>query len=296
MTSFALLGAGGYVAPRHLKAIHEVSGTLEAACDPSDSVGILDRYFPEARFFTEVERFDRFLEKRLITQQPLDYVSVCTPNHLHDAHIRLALRVGADAICEKPLVLNPWNLDQLSALEKRYGKKVHVVLQLRLLPQLLELKQEVESTDCKYAVDLDYITPRGPWYHTSWKGDESRSGGLATNIGIHLLDMLIWVFGDYKRVTVNAYKPDRIHGFLELERATVWFTLSTRRRDLPSQEFSSHRSMVVDGRKIDFSTGFTDLHTRVYENILAGNGLGVEDARPAIELAYDIRSDPGVRK
>ena len=296
MKSFALLGAGGYVAPRHLKAIRDVGGALEAACDPRDSVGVLDSYFPEARFFTEIERFDRFLEKRLISHKPIDYVSICTPNHLHDAHIRLALRVGADAICEKPLVLSPWNLDQLAALEERYGQKVHVVLQLRLLPQLLELKREVEATDKRYAVDLDYITPRGPWYHVSWKGETGRSGGLATNIGIHLFDMLIWVFGPYKSVQVTEDKPDRIVGLVELDRATVWFTLSTRRKDLPDGVTGSHRSMMVDEREIDFSTGFTDLHTQVYQNILDGNGLGIEDAREAIELTYDIRTDPGVRK
>lgn len=291
-SDFAMLGVAGFVAPRHLKAIHDTENRLVAACDRSDSVGIMDRYFPEARFFTEVERFDRHLEKRNIDGSPVEYISICTPNYLHDAHVRLALRVGAHAICEKPLVLSPWNLDQLAALEERHGRRVYTVLQLRLLPQLIALRERVEAAKADsplYEVSLKYITPRGRWYGASWKGDERLSGGLVTNIGIHLFDMLVWVFGSPYGAWVQEREPDRVVGKLKLRWANVHWELSTRREDLPPGVEGSFRSMWVDGEEVDFSTGFTDLHTRVYEEILAGRGAGIEEARPAIELVHGLR-------
>ncbi|HEY5656553.1 MAG TPA: Gfo/Idh/MocA family oxidoreductase [Myxococcota bacterium] len=317
---FALLGAAGYVAPRHLKAIADTGNELVAACDPSDSVGILDRHFPHARFFTEVERFDRHLEKRRIDGKQLGYMSICTPNYLHDAHVRLALRLGAHAICEKPLVVSPWNLDQLAALEERYDRRVYTILQLRLLPQLQRLRDAVRSSGERHDVQLSYITPRGPWYSASWKGDVSRSGGLAVNIGIHLFDALLWIFGPLEWVQLTdprfgAYtleaieagivdpegEPERssqtIRGIMMLERATVNFTLSTDRCLLPKGwDEPALRRMKCDGQTVDFSSGFTDLHTRAYEDILAGHGFGIEDARGAIELAYRVRELNGGTK
>lgn len=299
---FAMLGVAGYVAPRHLKAIYDTGNQLVAACDKSDSVGIMDRYFPDARFFTEVERFDRHLEKRNIEGSPVNYVSICTPNYLHDAHVRLALRVGAHAICEKPLVLSPWNLDQLAALEERYERRVYTVLQLRLLPQLQKLldrirlqvlKAKVDGTqEPLHEVSLKYITPRGRWYRVSWKGDERLSGGLETNIGVHLFDVLLWLFGSAYGVWVEERAADRAVGKMKLRWANVHWELSTRREDLPPGVEGSFRSMCVDGEEIEFSSGFTDLHTQVYEDILAGHGTGIEDARPAVELIHKMRGTP----
>jgi len=294
--NFALLGVAGYIAPRHLRAIRATDNRLVAACDPHDSVGLLDEYFLDAKFFSEVERFDRHLEKvrRRSPAERVDYVSICSPNYLHDAHVRLALRVNAHAICEKPLVINPWNLDQLEELERETGSSVYTVLQLRLLPRLRELREAVRARDGRAQVVLSYVTRRGPWYRISWKGSEEKSGGLPTNIGIHFFDLLQWIFGSVSRCSVHLNQPDRWSGFLELDRADVRWYLSTRYADLPVETRAegkpAFRSLTLDGEEIEFSPGFTDLHTAVYEDILAGGGFGIADARPSVELAYRIRT------
>ncbi len=296
MPNFALTGIAGYIAPRHLQAVRDVGGRLVAAMDPHDSVGILDQYFPDSAFFTEFERFDRHLEmlRRESEEDRVHYLSICSPNHLHDAHIRLALRVGADAVCEKPLVLNPWNLDQLSSLEQEYGKRVYTILQLRVHPALLELRQRLqEDTGRRRQVVLTYITSRGRWYNYSWKGDVEKSGGVATNIGIHFFDMLMWFFGGVQHSEVHVSGPDRIGGFFALEQADVHWYLSLDANDLPESvrgKQPTYRSITVDGEEVEFSGGFRDLHTRVYEETLAGRGFGIEDARPSIELVHRIRT------
>ena len=289
MKNFALIGAAGYIAPRHLKAIKETGNNLLCACDPHDSVGIIDQYFPEAAFFTEVERFDRFLEKRrrASEQDRVHYLSICSPNYLHDAHVRLALRVGAHAICEKPLVISPWNLDQLAALEQEYGRRVYNVLQLRLLPELRALKDQPSTGIAD--VELTYITARGRWYDVSWKGSLEKSGGLALNIGVHFFDLLIWLYGKPLRSRVFLSRPDKMSGVFELERARVRWFLSLDRDDLPAGK-TAFRSLKTDGREIDFSDGLTGLHTAVYRNILDGKGFGIDDVRASIQLAYDIRT------
>lgn len=298
--NFALLGVAGFVAPRHLEAIAATGNRLIAACDPHDSVGVLDRYFSEAKFFTEFERFDRFLEKqrRRSAEERLDYLSICTPNYLHDAHVRLALRLGADAVCEKPLVINPWNLDQLAELERETGCRVHTVLQLRLLPALIALRAAVKERATRGDVVLSYVTRRGAWYQQSWKGRIEKSGGLPTNIGIHFFDLLQWIFGAPRRVEVHTSEDERWSGYLELEHADIRWLLSTRYEDLPeatrAEGGSAFRSITLDGDEVEFSTGFTGLHTRVYEGILAGQGYGIEDARPSIELAHRIRTSAPV--
>lgn len=298
MKSFALIGAAGYVAPRHLKAIRDTGGRLVAAVDPHDSVGIIDSFFPDASFFTEIERFDRFLEKlrRKSDDERVRYISICSPNFLHDAHVRLALRVDADAICEKPLVIKPWNLDALSELERESGHRVHAVLQLRTHPSIVALKESLGRSSARDKADvcLTYTTRRGAWYRYSWKGSEEKSGGLAMNIGIHFFDVLIWLFGAVEGCAVHLNMPDRMAGALELERAKVRWFLSTRSDDLPEEHRSSgrssFRSITIDGEEIVFTDGFTDLHTRVYELSLAGKGFGIEDARPSIEVVHRIRS------
>jgi UDP-N-acetyl-2-amino-2-deoxyglucuronate dehydrogenase len=296
LKNFAITGVAGYIAPRHLKAIKETGNRLIAAVDPHDSVGILDSYFPEASFFIEFERFDRHLEK--LRREPegnhIDYLSICSPNHLHDAHIRLALRIGADAICEKPLVINPWNLDALENLEEETDKNVYTVLQLRLHPSLLELKKKLENKKQKTDVVLTYITSRGTWYKYSWKGIEEKSGGVSTNIGIHFFDMLIWLFGNVQHYEVHLNEKLRAGGFIELENANVKWFLSIDKNDLPEgtqkDKLTTHRSITLDGEEINFSTGFTELHTRIYEEVLKGNGFKIKDARPSIELVHNIRS------
>lgn len=295
--NFGLIGVGGFVAPRHLRAIADTGNRLIAACDPFDSVGVIDQYFPDAAFFTEVERFDRFLEKqrRRSEEERVHYLSICSPNYLHDAHVRLALRVGAHAICEKPLVISPWNLDQLAALEAEYQARVYTVLQLRLLPALAELKAKLEAEPGKkHDVVLSYVTRRGRWYQVSWKGSDEKSGGLAMNIGVHLFDLILWLFGPVQRLEVHAYEKDRVAGLVELERANVRWFLSTNAGDLPEEARragkTAFRSLTLDGEELEFSTGFGDLHTRVYEDVLAGGGFGIEDARPSIDLAYRIRT------
>ena len=297
MKNFAITGLAGYIAPRHLKAIKETGNNLIAAVDPHDSVGIIDSFFPEASFFTEFERFDRHLEKLRKSNdgEKLDMLSICSPNHLHDAHIRLALRLGADAICEKPLVMNPWNLDLLEELESETKSKVYTVLQLRLHPALIELKNKIDNDKSvgKHKVDLTYITSRGLWYQYSWKADLEKSGGIATNIGIHLFDLLIWIFGNVKESIVHYSNHNSMGGFIELDNAEVNWFLSIDKNHLPDNAASNgkrtFRSLLVDGNEVEFSTGFTELHTKVYEETLAGNGFRIKDARPSIELGYNIR-------
>jgi len=294
---FAMLGVGGYIAPRHLKAIKVTGNELVAAIDPYDSVGILDRYFNNVKFFTEIERFDRHLEKlrRQGEGKGIDYLTICTPNYLHDAHCRLALRLDINAICEKPLVVNPWNLDQLEALEEESKGRIYTVLQLRVHPEIVKLKAaiEKESPTKPYDVNITYITPRGPWYDVSWKGTPEKSGGIATNIGVHFFDLILWLFGEPRESKVYISEKERISGFLELEHANVSWFLSLKEEDLPSppqtEQPKTYRSITIDGEEIEFSGGFTDLHTLVYERTLAGNGFGIKDARPAVEITHKIR-------
>lgn len=295
--NFAIIGVGGYIAPRHLRAIRETGNRLVAAVDPKDSVGILDQFSYDVHFFTEIERFDRHLEKlrRGAEEDRVDFVSVCSPNYLHDAHCRLALRVGANVICEKPLVINPWNLDALQELEVENGCRIYTVLQLRVHPNLLSL-QKIYSQDqtIRHKVILTYITSRGRWYHVSWKGQLEKSGGLATNIGIHFFDLLLCLFGRDEEVKVYYSDNFRMSGFLRLERADVQWFLSINHEDLPQQAKqqgkTTFRSITVDGNEIEFSEGFTDLHTVLYQRTLEGKGFGIDDARPSIELAYRIRN------
>jgi UDP-N-acetyl-2-amino-2-deoxyglucuronate dehydrogenase len=296
--NFALIGAGGYIAPRHLKAIRDTGNRLAAAIDTKDSVGILDQYSFDVKFFTEIERFDRHLEKlrRVSEQDRIHYVSICSPNYLHDAHCRLALRIGANVICEKPLVINPWNLDSLQEIESETNCRINTILQLRVHPELLKLRArlEQENSNIQHDVILSYITSRGNWYHVSWKGQKEKSGGVATNIGIHFFDMLIWLFGPAYTIKVYHADTSRISGFIELEKARVRWFLSVDHRDLPQitrqANKTTFRSITVDGQEIEFSDGFGDLHTCVYEKTLAGNGFGIADARPSIELTHRIRS------
>ena len=295
--NFALIGASGYIAPRHLQAIKKTNNNLLAALDRFDSVGIIDSYFPDADFFIEPEIFDRHIEMlRFDKGTKLDYISICTPNYLHDSHIRMALRRGADAICEKPLVLNPWNIDALKKMEDQTGKRIWNVLQLRMHNSIIDLKAKVDAApkDKIFDIDLTYLTSRGKWYYTSWKGDQSKSGGIATNIGVHFYDMLSWVFGDIKENIVHIRTHDRSSGYLEFERARVRWFLSINYDlipdDIKSKGQRTYRSIKIQGEEFEFSAGFTDLHTRVYEGILDGKGYGLEDARQAIEIVHDIRN------
>lgn len=299
MKRFALIGAAGYIAPRHMKAIKDTGNALVAALDPKDSVGVIDSYFPDAHFFTEFERFDRHIDKlrRRGDNQRIHYVSICSPNFLHDSHMRFALRSGADAVCEKPLVLNPWNIDGLKEIEADTGRRINAILQLRLHPAIRALHEEVTAKEGHvYDVDLTYITSRGNWYQQSWKGDERKSGGIATNIGIHFYDMLHFVFGGARGSFVHLSKPAKAAGYLECERARVRWFLSIDARDLPVQSVGNakrtYRSITVDGREIEFSEGFSDLHTMSYEHILSGRGFGLDDVRAAIETVAQIRNAP----
>jgi len=297
MKNFGLIGTAGYIAPRHLRAIKETNNKLVAALDPSDSVGVIDQFFPNAAFFVEYERFDRHLDKlNRELNQPLDYLSICTPNYLHDSHIRMALRCGAHAICEKPLVLNPWNLDALQKIEKESDKQVNTILQLRLHPSIIALKEKIEKApkDKIFEVDLTYLTSRGSWYYASWKGDIQKSGGIASNIGVHFFDMLTWVFGGVKENIVHLHEHDRASGYMELENARVRWFLSINEETLPDEIRAkgqrTYRSITVDGEEIEFSNGFFDLHTTSYENILKGSGFGLEDARTSVEIVHEIRN------
>jgi UDP-N-acetyl-2-amino-2-deoxyglucuronate dehydrogenase len=302
--NFAIIGVAGYVSPRHLKAIQDTGNRLVAAVDPSDSVGLLDHYSFDVRFFTEIERFDRHLEKlrRGPEEDRVHYVSICSPNYLHDAHCRLALRVHSNAICEKPLVINPWNLDALQEIEREYDGKINTVLQLRLHPALIALRNKLhsEGTIRKHDVILTYVTARGAWYHTSWKGYIEKSGGIATNIGVHLFDLLLWLFGNPGEMRVYHADLERMSGSLELQHAHVRWFLSINPADLPFSvtpgERSTFRSITIDGQEVEFTEGFTDLHTRVYQETLAGRGFGIDDARPSIELVHRIRTAPISKK
>ncbi len=296
MKNFVLIGAAGYIAPRHLKAIKDTGNDLLAALDPFDSVGILDSYFPDADFFVEFERFDRHIEKLKRQGISIDYVSVCSPNYLHDAHIRFGLRHGADVICEKPIVLNPWNIDALEEIEKETGRKVFNILQLRLHPSVVELKRQIEngSKDKIYDVDLTYLTSRGHWYYTSWKGDGAKSGGIATNIGVHFFDMLTWIFGGVKENEVHMRTHDRAAGYMELERARVKWFLSINYDVIPEEIKDSgartYRSIQIEGQEVEFSGGFTELHTTSYKEILGNKGFKIRDAENAIRVVHDIRN------
>lgn len=292
---FALIGAAGYVAVRHMQAIKAVEGDLVVALDPNDSVGVIDRYFPSSDFFVEFERFDRHVDLLRRRGEAVDYVSICSPNYMHDAHVRFALRSDADAICEKPLVLNPWNIDGLAELQESTGRRVSTILQLRHHPSIIALRDRVSRSREIHRVELTYITSRGRWYGISWKGDERRSGGIATNIGVHFFDMLVFVFGAVRRNHVHLREDDKMAGFLELERATVPWFLSIDRGDLPdglAEDQTTFRSITVDGEAFEFSGGFTDLHTVSYESILAGDGFGLEDVRPSIEIVSQLRNAP----
>ncbi len=302
--NFALIGAAGYIAPRHMKAIKETGNNLVCALDPYDGVGIIDSYFPSADFFIEPERFDRHLDKiRRLSQdkktgenRKVEYVSICSPNYMHDSHIRLALRNDAHAICEKPIVLNPWNLDALKVIEKETGKKVYTILQLRLHPAIIALRDQIMQgpKDKVYDLDLTYMTSRGNWYYRSWKGDPSKSGGIATNIGVHFFDMLSWVFGSVKGNQVHLRSENKTAGLLQLKQANIRWFLSLDYNDIPESVRQTgkrtYRSLNMGGQEIEFSDGFTDLHTGMYREILAGRGFGLDEARTSISIVYNIRN------
>ena len=297
MLNFALIGAAGYIAPRHMKAMKSVGGTLVASLDPSDSVGIMDSHFPDTRFFTEFERFDRYVDRLKREDRKIDYVAICSPNYLHDAHVRFALRADADAICEKPLALNPHNVDALEAIERSTGRRVNTILQLRLHPAIIALRNKIAADKSKriHEVELSYVTSRGRWYYTSWKGDTAKAGGIATNIGVHFFDMLSFVFGDLKRNVVHHRAMDCAAGYLEYERAKVRWFLSINVRDVPQavvDKQRTYRSIAVDGHEIEFSEGFTDLHDLSYREILAGRGFPLADVRPSIETVAHLRTAP----
>ncbi len=301
MKNFALIGAAGYIAVRHMKAIKETNNNLVAALDKFDSVGIIDSYFPEADFFTEFERFDRHIDKlRREKDTHIDYMSICTPNYLHDSHIRFALKQNAHAICEKPMVLNPWNVEALQEFEKETDKRVYNILQLRLHPSIIALKKEVEAApkDKIFDVDLSYLTSRGRWYFISWKGDIHKSGGVATNIGVHFFDMLTWIFGDVRENTVQVADADRNAGVLTLKRANVRWFLSVNYNDIPKAIRETgqrtYRSITVNGKELEFSGGFTDLHTVSYQEILKGNGFGIDEVKNAINIVHKIRNSKPV--
>lgn len=296
MKNFGIIGVAGYIAPRHLKAIKDTGNNLVVALDKSDTVGIMDSYFPDSSFYTEFERFDRYVEKIKHTDKKLDFVSVCTPNYLHDSHIRFGLRADADVICEKPLVLNPWNIDSLEDMQKQTGRKVYNILQLRLHKAIIDWKKQIENgpKDKVYDVDLTYITSRGTWYYTSWKGFAEKSGGVATNIGVHFYDMLSWIFGPIQENIVHVYEHDRAAGFLRFEKARVRYFMSINADTLPKEALEAgkrtYRKIEMEGTEIEFSEGFTELHTESYKNILSGNGFGLEDARQCIQIVHDIRN------
>lgn len=296
MKNFALVGSAGYIAPRHMSAIKDVGGHLIASYDPKDSVGIIDSYFPNSYFFTEFERFDRFIDKCQRKSNFIDIISICSPNYLHDSHIRFALRSGTDVICEKPLVLNPWNIEPLIQYEKDFGKKVNTILQLRLHPSIIELKKKIDDYENSqiYDVDLTYITSRGNWYLQSWKGDEKKSGGIATNIGIHFFDMLHHLFGSLKQNIVTHRDITKASGYLEYQKARVRWYLSIDHSDIPihirETGVRTYRSIKLNGKDFEFSSGFSDLHKKSYLEILKNKGFGLEDNRAAIETVSEIRT------
>ena len=289
MVRFGLIGASGYIAPRHMEAIKNIDGELVTILDPNDSVGVIDRYHPKSTYFSEYEWFDREVDRLKRMGKGLDYISIASPNYLHDAHIRFALKNGSHAICEKPLVLNPYSISSLEELQIETGKKIYPILQLRLHQSIIDLKEKVGKKN-NNRVELKYVTPRGKWYHYSWKGDDVKSGGIATNIGIHFFDMLLWIFGDIKNSYVSHHTNYSTDGYLELERANIDWSLSIDERDLPHNDWKAFRSIKVNDEEIDFSDGFTDLHTKSYKKILNGNGFTLEDAKPALELVHKIRN------
>ncbi|HLO43542.1 MAG TPA: Gfo/Idh/MocA family oxidoreductase [Leadbetterella sp.] len=299
MKKFALIGAAGYIAPRHMKAIKDTGNDLVAAFDPYDGVGIMDSHFPNADFFTEFERFDRHIDKLRRQGNPIDFVSICSPNYLHDAHIRFGLRAGCNVICEKPLVLNPWNIDSLEEIENETGKKIYTILQLRLHPSIIALREKVKNSppDKKFNVELKYITSRGKWYHRSWKGEIQKSGGIATNIGVHFFDMLTWIFGDVKENNVTRHTDDLAEGNLVFDKANVNWFLSIDYNQIPEQVRlqgkRTFRTLNMEGEEIEFSDGFTELHTHSYQQILNGNGFGVTETKKAIEIVSEIRKIRG---
>ncbi len=295
MITFALIGAAGYVAPRHMKAMQSVGGNLLVAFDPNDSVGVIDSHFPDAHFFTEFERFDRHVDKLRRRGESINYVSICSPNYLHDAHARFGMRAGSDVICEKPLVLNPWNIDGLSEIERDTGRRVNTILQLRLHPAVDELRKRVASSTKRHSVDLTYITSRGRWYHASWKGEDAKSGGVATNIGVHFFDMLTFVFGPLQKQVVHLREGERAGGMLSYEKADVRWFLSVDRNDLPQAiqgQKTTYRSVMIDGTEFEFSEGFADLHNRSYAQVVAGQGFGLDMVRPSIEVVSAFRTLP----
>ncbi|MFI3297212.1 MAG: Gfo/Idh/MocA family oxidoreductase [bacterium] len=300
MKNFALIGVGGYIAPRHLRAIKDTGNNLVAAYDRFDSVGIMDSHFPDCSFFTENEQFDRFCSKIKGTEQGIDWVSICTPNYTHDAFIRYGLRIGANVICEKPVVLNPYNIDELMRVEKETGCKAYNILQLRLHDSIIALKNKIDNgpKDKVYDVELTYITSRGNWYYTSWKGDVHKSGGVATNIGVHFYDMLTWIFGDVKENIVHVMSHDRVSGYLEFEKARVRYFLSINSDHLPSNavqgEKKTYRTIMIDGDEFEFSEGFTELHTKSYKHILSGEGFRISEAKKCIQIVSDIRNSTPV--
>lgn len=297
MKNFVLIGAAGYIAPRHMKAIKETGNQLVAALDKHDSVGVLDSYFPQADFFTEFERFDRHCEKLKRNGTPIDYVVVCSPNYLHDAHIRFGLRIGADVICEKPVVINPWNVDALLEMEKETGKKVYTILQLRYHPAIIDLRNRIQQAPAgqKHTVDLKYITSRGNWYRHSWKGDEDKSGGILSNIGIHFFDILLWIFGEVKNIKLTELSPQTAAGSLELDEADVEWHLSIDGQALPQEirnvNGQSFRSLIINGQPVDFNNGFEDLHTKSYQEILNGRGFSLQEAGRTTALVYKIKKE-----
>lgn len=296
---FALIGAAGFIAPRHMNAIKQTKNVIITALDKFDSVGILDSYFPDADFFTEFERFDRHIEKIKGTSKSIDYISICSPNYFHDSHIRFGLRHNCNVICEKPIVLNPWNLDIIEKIKNQTNKKIFNILQLRLHPSIIKLKEKINNSPNKiHDLDLTYITSRGKWYYASWKGDKEKSGGISTNIGIHFFDALSWIFGDLKKNIVHVHSHDRAAGYLEFKNARVRWFLSINYDNLPEKEknngLRTFREIKIDGENFEFSSGFTDLHTKSYEEIISGNGFEISDAAPSIEIAYDIRNSKPV--
>jgi len=298
MKNFVLVGAGGYIAPRHMKAIKDTGNNLVAALDKHDSVGILDSYFPKADFFTEFERFDRYCEKLKRQGTHIDYVTVCSPNYLHDAHIRFGLRIGADVICEKPVVLNPWNIDALMEMENETGHHIYTILQLRLHAEVIKLREKIKNAGVKkHNISLRYFTSRGHWYHTSWKGDSQKSGGIATNIGVHFFDMLLWIFGDVLKNEVLQHSADTAAGKLELEKGIVDWFLSIDENNLPPEAVAAgkrtYRSIVIDGEEFEFSEGFTELHTKSYQEIFNSRGFPISETKKAIQLVSEIRNFRG---
>ena len=289
MVRFGLIGASGYIAPRHMEAIKSIGGDLVTILDPNDSVGVIDRYHPKATYFSEYERFDREVDRLKRMGKGLDYISIASPNYLHDAHMRFSLKNGSHAICEKPLVLNPYSISSLEELQVETGKKIYPILQLRLHQSIIDLKEKVGNKK-NNKVELKYVTPRGKWYHYFWKGDEVKSGGIATNIGIHFFDMLLWIFGDVKNNYVEYHTKQNTSGYLELDRANVEWSLSVDKRDLPHSDWKAFRTIKVNGKEVNFSDGFTDLHTKSYQEILNGNGFTLEDSKPALDLVHKIRN------